>query len=81
MGYSRILSWFHYTFMNSVDSVMLLDNGFEVVSVDASDKLLKTAYKIRWDRRKEPSYDRWGKLALYGICIPTGLSKLASLLK
>ena len=64
MGYSRILSWFHYTFMNSVDSVMLLDNGFEVVSVDASDKLLKTAYKIRWDRRKEPSYDRWGKLIL-----------------
>jgi len=42
-----------------VDSVMLLDNGFEVVSVDASDKMLKTAYKIRWDRRKEPSYDKW----------------------
>ena len=44
-----------------VDSVMLLDNGFEVVSVDASDKMLKTAYKIRWDRRKEPSYDKWGE--------------------
>ena len=40
---------------------MLLDSGFEVVSVDASDKMLKTADKIRWDRRREPSFDKWGE--------------------
>ena len=44
-----------------VDSVMLLDEGFKMVSSDASDKMLKEALKIRWDRRKEPAYDNWGK--------------------
>lgn len=49
---------------NRVDSIMLLDCGFEVVSADASDKMLKTALQVRWDRRKEPIYDRWGKIIL-----------------
>ena len=40
---------------------MLLEEGFEMVSSDASDKMLKKAYKIRWDRRKEPAFDKWGK--------------------
>ncbi len=44
-----------------VDSVMLLEEGFEVVSADASDKMLKTAYKVRWDRRKEEAFDKWSK--------------------
>lgn len=42
-----------------VDSVMLLEEGFEMVSADASDKMLKTAYKTRWDRRKEDAFDKW----------------------
>lgn len=42
-----------------VDSVMLLEEGFEMVSADASDKMLKTAYQVRWARRKEPIFDRW----------------------
>ena len=41
--------------------MMLLEEGFEVVSVDASDKMLKQAYKQRWDHRKEDIYDKWGK--------------------
>lgn len=44
-----------------VDSVLLLEEGFDVVSVDASDKMLKYALKSRWDRRKEPAFDNWGK--------------------
>lgn len=40
---------------------MLLEDGFQVVSSDASDKMLKTAYKIRWDRRKESAFDNWSK--------------------
>ena len=44
-----------------VDSVMLLEEGFEMVSADASDKMLKEAYKIRWNRRREPIFDRWGE--------------------
>ena len=49
------------TFFSRIDSVLLLNNGFDVVSVDASDKMLKHALKIRWERRKEESFDKWGK--------------------
>ncbi|XP_053963981.1 glycine N-methyltransferase [Anastrepha ludens] len=42
-----------------VDSIMLVEEGYEVVSVDASDKMLKYALKERWDRRKEPAFDKW----------------------
>merc|ERR1712066_518571 len=31
-----------------VDSIMLLEEGFTVTSVDASDKMLKQAHKTRW---------------------------------
>ena len=44
-----------------VDSVMLLEEGFEVQSADISDKMLKQAYKTRWDRRKEDLFDQWGR--------------------
>ena len=47
--------------MYRVDSVMLLEEGFEVQSADISDKMLKQAYETRWDRRKEDIFDRWGK--------------------
>ncbi|XP_008557370.1 glycine N-methyltransferase [Microplitis demolitor] len=42
-----------------IDSIMLIEEGFQVVSVDASDKMLKYALKDRWDRRKEPGFDDW----------------------
>lgn len=42
-----------------VDSLMLVEEGFEVVSVDASDKMLKYALKERWARRKEAAFDKW----------------------
>ncbi|CRK99815.1 CLUMA_CG013123, isoform A [Clunio marinus] len=42
-----------------VDSTMLVEEGFEVVSVDASDKMLKYALKERWNRRKESNFDKW----------------------
>lgn len=42
-----------------VDSIMLLEEGFEVVSIDASDKMLKYALKERWNRRKETKFDNW----------------------
>ena len=48
-------------FFCRVDSVMLLEDGFEVVSSDASDKMLKTAYKLRWDRRRETAFDNWSR--------------------
>lgn len=47
-----------------IDSIMLLEEGFEVVSVDASDKMLKYALKERWDRRKDAAFDKWGKTIL-----------------
>ncbi|KAI0241161.1 hypothetical protein LSAT2_000921 [Lamellibrachia satsuma] len=42
-----------------VDSVMLLEEGFNVVSTDASDKMLKYALEKRWRRRKEEAFDKW----------------------
>lgn len=39
---------------------MLVEEGFSVMSVDASDKMLKYALKERWNRRREPAFDRWG---------------------
>ncbi|XP_062864129.1 glycine N-methyltransferase [Trichomycterus rosablanca] len=42
-----------------VDSIMLLEEGFKMTSVDASDKMLKYALKERWERRKEPTFDAW----------------------
>ncbi|XP_063530132.1 glycine N-methyltransferase [Cydia strobilella] len=42
-----------------IDSMMLVNEGFEVVSVDASDKMLKHALKARWEKRKDPKFDQW----------------------
>ncbi|KAG0722982.1 Glycine N-methyltransferase [Chionoecetes opilio] len=42
-----------------VDSIMLLENGFQMTSVDLSDKMLKYALKTRWHRRKEAAFDNW----------------------
>ncbi len=39
---------------------MLLEEGFQVTSIDASDKMLKYALKKRWERRKEEAFDKWG---------------------
>lgn len=45
----------------SVDSIMLVEEGFMMTSVDASDKMLKYALKERWERRKERAFDQWGE--------------------
>ncbi|KAL7872892.1 hypothetical protein AOLI_G00119630 [Acnodon oligacanthus] len=42
-----------------VDSIMLVQEDFKMVSVDASDKMLKYALKERWERRKEAAFDQW----------------------
>ena len=50
----------HFLCFNSVDSILMVEEGFSVTSVDASDKMLKYALKVRWARRKEPEFDNWG---------------------
>lgn len=42
-----------------IDSMMLVNEGFKLVSVDASDKMLKHALKARWDKRRDSKYDEW----------------------
>lgn len=42
-----------------IDSMMLVNEGFKLVSVDASDKMLKHALKARWEKRKDQKYDEW----------------------
>ena len=44
---------------------MLLEEGFQVTSIDASDKMLKYALKKRWDRRKEEAFDKWGNRLIF----------------
>lgn len=48
-------------FYYRVDSIMLVEEGFEVVSIDASDKMLKYALKDRWNRRHEKNFENWSK--------------------
>lgn len=65
-----------------VDSIMLVEEGFSVTSVDASDKMLKYALKERWNRRHEPAFDKWGTWVQPGALSPatkdTVLSALGS---
>lgn len=48
---------------------MLLEEGFQVTSIDASDKMLKYALKKRWERRKEEAFDKWGKTLTFSVFI------------
>jgi glycine N-methyltransferase len=41
---------------------MLVEEGFNITSVDASDKMLKYALRTRWNRRKESAFDNWGMI-------------------
>ena len=59
-----------------VDSVMLLEEGFEVLSVDASDKMLKYALKARWERRKEEAFDNWEIEEANWLTLPKDISHL-----
>lgn len=51
-----------------VDSIMLVEEGFHMMSVDASDKMLKYALKARWERRKETAFDEWGMKVAHNHC-------------
>jgi len=61
-----------------VDSVMLLEEGFDVTSSDASDKMLKTAYKTRWERRKEPRFESWEIEEANWLTLPEDIPKVPS---
>ena len=54
----------YQSYFTRILGAMLLEEGFEMVSSDASDKMLKEAYKTRWDRRKEPAFDKWSEFFL-----------------
>ncbi|XP_044285652.1 glycine N-methyltransferase [Varanus komodoensis] len=58
-----------------VDSIMLVEEGFRVTSVDASDKMLKYALKERWNRRKEDSFDHWVIEEANWLTLPQDLKK------
>ncbi|XP_061650912.1 glycine N-methyltransferase [Phyllopteryx taeniolatus] len=58
-----------------VDSIMLVEEGFNVVSVDASDKMLKYALKSRWERRKEAAFDKWVIEEANWLTLPEDIQK------
>ncbi|KAG8123145.1 putative Glycine N-methyltransferase protein [Naja naja] len=58
-----------------VDSIMLVEEGFSVTSVDASDKMLKYALKERWNRRKEDPFDHWVIEEANWLTLPQDLQK------
>ncbi|KAJ3608595.1 hypothetical protein NHX12_023127 [Muraenolepis orangiensis] len=61
-----------------VDSIMLLEESFKMVSVDASDKMLKYALKSRWERRKEPAFDQWVIEESNWLTLPEDIQKPGS---
>lgn len=42
-----------------LDSMLLVEEGFQVVSTDFSDKMLAYALEERWNRRNEPNFNNW----------------------
>ncbi|KAJ0062763.1 hypothetical protein NL108_004388, partial [Boleophthalmus pectinirostris] len=58
-----------------IDSIMLVEEGFNMTSVDASDKMLKYALKARWERRKEPAFDQWVIEEANWLTLPEDLQK------
>ncbi|XP_061889755.1 glycine N-methyltransferase [Entelurus aequoreus] len=58
-----------------VDSIMLVEEGFNVMSVDASDKMLKYALKTRWERRKEQAFDQWEIEEANWLTLPEDIQK------
>lgn len=60
---------------------MLLEEGFKVTSIDASDKMLKYALKTRWERRKEEAFDQWGIKQLASLLLLVELIVFISLFK
>ena len=58
--------------------MMLLAEGFNVVSTDASDKMLRYALKERWRRRKGEAFDKWGNYKNAPIDILIANTKLKS---
>jgi len=59
-----------------VDSIMLINQGFNVLSCDASDKMLKYALKTRWDRRKEPAFDNWNIEEANWLTLPEDINHI-----
>lgn len=55
----KALNLFDCACGTGVDSVMLIEEGFKLVSADFSDKMLKEACKTRWERRREPAFFDW----------------------
>ena len=45
-----------------LDSVLLIEEGFNVMSVDASEQMLKYAFSEKWKRREESAFDHWSKI-------------------
>jgi len=61
-----------------VDSIMLLEHGFQITSVDASDRMLKYALKERWNRRNEPAFDKWEIEEANWLTLPEDIHKPGS---
>ena len=54
---------------------MLIEEGYTLTSSDASDKMLKTAYKTRWDRRREPAFFDWEIEEANWLTLPADVRK------
>ncbi|XP_071802665.1 glycine N-methyltransferase-like [Asterias amurensis] len=58
-----------------IDSVMLLEQGFHVMSCDASDKMILHAFRERWARRKEEMFDSWEIEIANWLTLPEDIPK------
>uniref|UniRef100_A0A131Y370 Glycine N-methyltransferase n=1 Tax=Ixodes ricinus TaxID=34613 RepID=A0A131Y370_IXORI len=58
-----------------IDSILLLEEGFQVTSVDASDRMLKYALRTRWNRRNEKAFNEWVIEEANWLSLPDDLVK------
>ncbi|KAG8177898.1 hypothetical protein JTE90_024607 [Oedothorax gibbosus] len=58
-----------------IDSIMLLENGFKVTSVDSSDNMVKLTLKKRWKRREERAFNEWVIQKADWLTLPQKLAK------
>jgi glycine N-methyltransferase len=57
------------------DSIMLVEQGFRVTSVDLSDQMLNKAREERWTRRAEPGFGEWEIVQANWLSLEDDLAK------
>lgn len=62
-----------------IDSEMLVEEGFEVISVDNSAEMLEKTQELKDKRKHEPRFDSWKIYQANWLCLQDDLTKVGEL--